>query len=156
MTRESLQTPYGVALLAACFAWLALVFAPPLLAAAGWPYADFVRLLLAPVCHQIPERSFHLFGEPLAACARCTGLYVGFTVGVALWPHMPKLARKLAQRPIWVAAFMVPLLIDVALPSTALSRVATGLLAAFPCALLPLLAFAEWRAGVVRRGDHTR
>lgn len=29
----------------------------------------------AVVCHQRPERSFHLQGAPLPVCARCTGIY---------------------------------------------------------------------------------
>ena len=145
MTREDLQSPWRYALLLACLCWLALVLAPPLTAAAGWPYGDLLRWLLHPVCHQIPERSFHLLGEPLAACARCTGLYLGFTLGVAAWPHVPRLARALAARPRWVLVFMVPLAVDVWVENTALSRLATGFVAAFPCALLPLLAIAERR-----------
>ncbi|MCY3811704.1 MAG: DUF2085 domain-containing protein [Gammaproteobacteria bacterium] len=143
MTREDLQSPWRYALLLACLCWLALVFAPPLAIAAGWPYGELLHWLLHPVCHQIPERSFHLLGEPLAACARCTGLYLGFTLGVVAWPHLPRLARALAERPRWVLVFMVPLAVDVWVENTALSRFATGLVAAFPCALLPLLAIAE-------------
>jgi len=29
------------------------------------------------VCHQLPERSFHLWSAQLPVCARCTGLYLG-------------------------------------------------------------------------------
>jgi Predicted membrane protein (DUF2085) len=29
------------------------------------------------VCHQRPERSFHVFGVALPVCARCTGIYTG-------------------------------------------------------------------------------
>ena len=29
------------------------------------------------VCHQLPERSFHLWSQQLPVCARCTGLYLG-------------------------------------------------------------------------------
>ena len=146
MDRATLQTPAGRFLLAACLAWVALVAAPPLLAALGPQWAatgGLVHWLLHPICHQIPERSFALGRVAFAACHRCTGLYVGFTLGVALWPHLPALAAKLAARPRWVAAFMVPLAIDYVLDNTAASRFATGLVAAFPAALLPLLALAE-------------
>ena len=146
MIRENLQTRWAYALLIGCLCWLALVAAPPLAAAAGSPYADVLRWLLHPVCHQLPDRSLHLLGEPLGACARCTGLYVGFTFGVAAWPLMPQLAARLASRPRWVAVFMVPLIVDVILPSTTLSRFATGFAAAFPCALLPLLAIRDLAA----------
>jgi uncharacterized membrane protein len=29
------------------------------------------------VCHQLPERSFHLWSAQLPVCARCTGIYLG-------------------------------------------------------------------------------
>jgi len=34
------------------------------------------------VCHQKPERSFHLWGAQLPVCARCTGIYLGAALGV--------------------------------------------------------------------------
>ena len=33
------------------------------------------------ICHQIPERSFHLDGIQLPVCARCFGLYGGGALG---------------------------------------------------------------------------
>jgi uncharacterized membrane protein len=35
------------------------------------------------ICHQIPERSFHMDGHKLPLCARCTGTYLGIAVGFA-------------------------------------------------------------------------
>ena len=32
------------------------------------------------VCHQLPDRSFHLWGVQMPVCARCTGIYVGGAV----------------------------------------------------------------------------
>ena len=29
------------------------------------------------ICHQLPARSFHLWGAAMPVCARCTGVYVG-------------------------------------------------------------------------------
>ena len=37
------------------------------------------------VCHQRPERSFHLAGAQLPVCARCLGLYVGGLLGAIAW-----------------------------------------------------------------------
>jgi uncharacterized membrane protein len=34
------------------------------------------------VCHQRPERSFHLWAAQLPVCARCTGIYVGAAAAV--------------------------------------------------------------------------
>ena len=134
------RSPWRWCLLLGSIGWLALVFAPPF---AG-PYAEVVRWLFNTICHQIPERSFHLFGEPIAACHRCTGLYVGFTAGVLVWPWMPRLASWLAANPRWVGLFLLPLAIDWAIVvNTPASRFVTGLVAAFPVALLPLVAITQ-------------
>lgn len=34
------------------------------------------------LCHQIPERTFKINGQPIALCARCTGMYVGAMLGI--------------------------------------------------------------------------
>ena len=135
-----LRTPWRWWLLVGCLCWLLIVFAPPFAA----PYAEVARWLLNTVCHQIPSRSFHLFGEPLAACHRCTGLYMGFTAGVLVWPWLPVLATRLAANPRWVGLFLLPIAIDwTIVVNTPASRFVTGLVAAFPVALLPLVAITQ-------------
>jgi len=32
------------------------------------------------ICHQLPERSFHLWATQMPVCARCTGIYAGGAV----------------------------------------------------------------------------
>jgi len=34
------------------------------------------------ICHRIPDRSFHLAGQQLPLCARCTGTYLGVAVAL--------------------------------------------------------------------------
>jgi uncharacterized membrane protein len=36
------------------------------------------------LCHQIPERSFCWFGVHLPVCTRCTGILLGFVIGLVL------------------------------------------------------------------------
>lgn len=33
------------------------------------------------LCHQIPDRSFWINGQPMAVCSRCAGIYGGFAIG---------------------------------------------------------------------------
>jgi uncharacterized membrane protein len=58
-----------------------LVASAPFLTA---PLAALVYAFGSLVCHQTPERSFHLQGFQLAVCARCFGLYSGAALG-AVW-----------------------------------------------------------------------
>jgi len=71
-------------LAAAATVWLILLVGAPYLPG----YAAAVLYAVGSfVCHQIPERSFHLAGFQLPVCARCLGLYAGVSIGAAgrLW-----------------------------------------------------------------------
>jgi len=68
--------------------WAGLIVAAPWLAAHSFPVDGGVYLsvsaywLGAMVCHQRPDRSFHLGGGQLPVCARCMGLYLSAALGV--------------------------------------------------------------------------
>lgn len=65
-------------------------------------------------------------------------------MGVLVWPWLPRLAARLAAKPRWVGVFLLPLAVDWAIVvNTPASRFVTGLVAAFPVALLPLVAFTQ-------------
>lgn len=49
-----------------------------------WTVLDKAHLVGYAICHQIPERSFHIAGHQLPLCARCTGTYMGALTGFAL------------------------------------------------------------------------
>ncbi|MHB9033621.1 MAG: DUF2085 domain-containing protein [Anaerolineae bacterium] len=38
---------------------------------------DVIRFLLSGICHQYPEHSLWVQGQPLPLCMRCTGMYLG-------------------------------------------------------------------------------
>lgn len=123
-------------LLTGCLVVCGLVLAAPWAAEQGSPLAGWLYLVFVPVCHQIGERSFHLFGHALAVCHRCSGLYGGFTLGLALMPALPRLQRWLFAEPRWLLAFAAPMALDVFLwRNIWWSRTASGFLAALPVGL---------------------
>ncbi len=82
------------ATLGGAIVWLAAIFLAPWLASHGdaGP-ARFVYAVFAPLCHQIPSRSFALNGHPLAVCGRCLGIYAGFAAGIVLYPLLRGFSR---------------------------------------------------------------
>ena len=88
MKERTLRRCIGGAFTAATLGWLLLVLLTPValardiggrsaaLAAAG------TYLIGGVVCHQRPDRSFHLHGVQMPVCARCAGLYLGAGLGV--------------------------------------------------------------------------
>lgn len=126
-------TGWGVALGAAgTLAILAVL--PPVLG--GEPGA-FLHHAFAAVCHQIPERSPHLAGGPIALCHRCSGILAGLLAGLALAPLVG--ASRLAEvrrgpQGRWLLAALVPTAVDWGLGAlgvwvnTPLSRTLTGAL----------------------------
>jgi uncharacterized membrane protein len=101
------------AVICAAAAFVAGTFAVPLLERAGVSEARFARLLYAPLCHQSPERSLLVGGEPQAVCARCAGLYLGGLAGLAVGPFAAR--RGSRPRPSWLGWAALPTLVDVAL-----------------------------------------
>jgi uncharacterized membrane protein len=126
-----------------CGVWLAGVFFVAYARGQGLPGAGLAYTCFGTVCHQIPERSLHLFGAALPVCHRCLGLYLGFTVGLLAWPYLHRPQRFLLASPRWVLIFIAPMFVDVFLiQNTATTRFVTGFSAAFPVALL------TWAAAV--------
>jgi uncharacterized membrane protein len=81
--------------------------------------AAFVYAAGSLVCHQLPERSFHVAGMQLPICARCTGLYGGALAGALLWvayfhrrDEVPRYGYRQARRALVLAA--LPTLLTVA------------------------------------------
>ena len=123
------------AVLAGAASLLGMIVLAPLLRARGSLVLSqvFYQFFRA-ACHQMPERSFHVAGYPLAVCARCTGLYVGALAGVAAYPLARRLTRTDAPDRVWLVLAAVPTAVDFALgffhvwENTHWSRFSTALL----------------------------
>ena len=97
-------------------ALVALIVGAPLLQSAGHPeFAARIYKGFSYVCHQIPERSFHMSGHQFAVCSRCTGLYAGFTMATLAYPLFRSLHRTNTPRIVWLFASALPLAIDFSL-----------------------------------------
>jgi uncharacterized membrane protein len=68
--------------------WVAALFVSPLAVASSNRVLSFgaaaVYAAGSQICHQRPERSFHIGGRQMPVCARCTGLYVSAAAAVPI------------------------------------------------------------------------
>src|SRR5947209_6439354 len=82
---------------------LGLIVGAPIAQASGHPgFAAAIYKTFSFVCHQIPERSFHLDGHQFAVCSRCTGLYAGFAVAALVYPLARPLQSTDTPSRIWL------------------------------------------------------
>jgi uncharacterized membrane protein len=51
----------------------------------------FIYGAFSKACHQLDDRSLHIFGYKYAVCSRCTLIYFGFLAGTAVYPFVKKL-----------------------------------------------------------------
>ena len=65
---------------AAALAGATAAASQPMPGHATYLFALAVYAIGAAVCHQLPERSFHVWGRQMPVCARCTGIYLGAAV----------------------------------------------------------------------------
>ncbi len=115
---------------------------------AGRPHASSGPYLFAlavygmggAVCHQLPQRSFHLWSTKMPVCARCTGIYAGGALAAAL---APLAFRRRAQPP----ALRVALIASAA--PTAVTLLFEWTTGAMPAGWVRALAGAPMGAAVV-------
>lgn len=81
------------------------------------------------LCHQLPERSFFFHGRQFPICARCTGIFIGYLLGIGY-------ALIFGKIPSYIALILIlPLIIDGGFQhlrkweSTNIRRLITGMLA---------------------------
>jgi uncharacterized membrane protein len=134
-----------MALAAGALVWSVALLLAPLALQSHHPVLNGAAALLYQgagiICHQRPERSFHLSSMQLPVCARCAGLYWSAALGaLAAWLVSPgSIARGDVRVLLGVAA--VPTALTVALEVLGLLHPSN--LARALCAL-PLGAAGAW------------
>ena len=133
------------------------IAAPVALASGHAGFSEVIYQAFSYLCHQIPERSFHLGGHPLAVCSRCTGLYAGFAVATLVLPLVRSLKRTETPHVIWLLLSVVPLAIDFGLTYLGIwennhfTRVTTGALFGAVAAIYVVPGLIELSATVRQR-----
>jgi uncharacterized membrane protein len=121
---------FGAIAWAAALAGLLLPLVPAVWNGLG-PGPEFlpacVRFGFSNACHQIPERSFFLFGEPMAVCARCYGVYAGYAAGTAAWFLLRKRLKSGTPKPALFVACLAPAAVDFVLSHLGLFESSNGL-----------------------------
>jgi uncharacterized membrane protein len=102
-------------------AWTAAIVAAPAVSARGGRggarLAAVMYVAGSLICHQRPERSFHVGAAQLPVCARCLGLYAGGALGVLVWIAFTGLGRRPSARAAaWLTRVRV-VLITAAIPT---------------------------------------
>jgi uncharacterized membrane protein len=128
----------------AALLWVTVIFAAPYAIASGntplVAAATFVYQGAGLICHQRPERSFHIAGVQLPVCGRCLGLYLSGAIGaLAAWFGTLSVAPRKTRLLLVVAA--VPTAVTVSLEFLGLIH-PTNLVRAWSA--LPLGAAAAW------------
>jgi uncharacterized membrane protein len=139
---------------------LGMIIAAPLAQAHGHTaFASSIYKIFSFVCHQIPDRSFHLAGHPLGVCSRCTGLYTGFAVTALLYPWVRSLQTTKTPALRWLVLATLPLIIDFALgyfsiwENTHLSRFLTGALLSSVAVFYIMPGLIDLSSTIARRSD---
>jgi uncharacterized membrane protein len=134
----------------AAFVWLFFIVSAPVFEANGvksisQPAYKFFSF----ICHQINNRSFHYHEFPFAVCARCFGVYLGFFLGLIVYPIFRKIENTEPFPRIWLFLAMIPMGIDFSLgffgiwENTHISRLITGGILGFACAVFIVPALAD-------------
>ena len=132
------------------FAWNLLILVPAVAESIGLSgLAAPLYKFFSYICHQLPERSFHIFGHQFGVCSRCFGVYFGLLAGVAVYPLWRRIDEIEPITRFWLFLSLVPIGIDWSLTAfgiwenTFLSRFLTGLILGVACATFIIPALVE-------------
>jgi uncharacterized membrane protein len=136
--------------LAVVFVWVFAILLAPITKGNGHvAVSSPIYHFFSFICHQIPERSFHVAGEPFGVCSRCFGVYFGLLLGFVIYPLWRKISEIEPLPRVWLFLSLIPITIDWSLTvfgiweNTHLSRFITGMILGFACATFIIPALVE-------------
>ena len=136
--------------LAVILVWVSLILIAPIAKANGVvAISSPLYHFFSYICHQLPERSFHIEGEQFGVCSRCFGVYFGLLFGFVVYPLWRSIDEIEPLPRIWLFLSLIPITIDWSLTifgvweNTHLSRFITGLILGFACATFIVPALVE-------------
>lgn len=119
------------------------------------------RLAFRFLCHGIESRCLELWGVPMPLCARCTAIYAGFLIAIALFAAVPWLQRRRVPG-FMLALAVLPLAVDGLTQATTFRestnelRLATGLLASAIFMLWAMSHIEEGTRNAEEGSEHAR
>ena len=141
-----MESRFAATLAAGAVVWSVTLLVAPLALHSGGAAAAAATMVYGAssrICHQRPERSFHLAGVALPVCARCTGLYLSAAASslVACAAGLPRRIRspRVTRSVLLVSA--VPTALTVAIELAGLAHT-TNIVRTISA--LPLGATAGW------------
>jgi uncharacterized membrane protein len=156
--RQSIQV--WIVVLGLCSLWVMAILAAPIAKHAGSDnLASDLYTVFGYICHQISNRSFHVYGAQFAVCSRCFGVYAGILIGILVYP-MWRVVDTVEPLPrFWLFLSLIPISIDWSLTifgiweNTQFSRLATGLVLGFVCVTYIVPALVEITRNLSYRGS---
>jgi len=140
---------WSVFTLLAAFWVLLIVLAPFAEANNFLSLANSLYKVFSYLCHQMPERSFHIHASAFAVCSRCFGVYFGLFFGLIIYPLLRPLTETEPLPRFWLFLAMIPMAIDWSLgffeiwENTLWSRFVTGAILGAACAGFIIPALVE-------------
>ena len=132
------------------FVWVFLILFAPFAEANNFTsISQPVYRFFSYICHQIPERSFHIAERQFAVCSRCFGVYFGLFAGFIIYPFFTRIEEIEPLPRFWLFLAMIPIGIDWTLgvfdiwENTHLSRFITGMILGVACAIYIIPALVE-------------
>lgn len=139
--------------------WVGMILLAPLAEIAGQPaISQPLYKFFSYICHQMDDRSFHLFAHKFGVCSRCFGVYFGILLGFVAYPMLRPVEVVEPFPRFWLFGAMIPIGIDWSLTifgiweNSFTSRFVTGLILGFACAVYIVPALVEiFRLSAIRK-----